>query len=272
MKNFVRVALAAGAAIIALTPAAATHSWGGYHWATTGRLDATVNVAVGPQWSAYAAGAIADWEKSKVLSLTSRTANGVNTKRCPPIAGQVLVCSDAYGQRGWLGLATIWLSSGHISQAVTQVNDTYYASAFYNTPAWRAAVMCQEIGHDWGLDHQDENFDNVNLGSCMDYSRAPQGGVYNGFDYGPSNEHPNAHDYDELTIIYNHNDGFTTATPMTVPNAAANSVEAAGVEPAEWGTPVRRDALGRPDVFVKQLGRGQQKVTHVVWALDVRVR
>ena len=27
----------------------------------------------------------------------------------------------------------------------------------------------QEIGHTFGLDHQDENFSNANLGSCMDY-------------------------------------------------------------------------------------------------------
>jgi hypothetical protein len=44
MKRMHRVALAAGAAILALTPASATHSWGGYHWATTGHgLDVTVN-------------------------------------------------------------------------------------------------------------------------------------------------------------------------------------------------------------------------------------
>jgi hypothetical protein len=275
MKKLVRVALAAGAAALASTPAAATHSWGGYHWATGGHgLDVTVNLAITPEWSASIGGAVTDWQSSKVLRITARgeTLSDNDRKNCRPVAGQVRVCNAAYGQRGWLGLATIWLSNGHISQAVTQLNDTYYAFAFYNTPAWRSAVACQEIGHDWGLDHQDENFDNVNLGSCMDYSRAPQGGVYNGFDYGPSNEHPNAHDYDELVTIYKHNDGFTTAIPMTASNAVANSAEPAGVEPAEWGTAVRRDALGRPNVFIKQLGRGQQKVTHVLWAVDARIR
>lgn len=270
MKTLHQVALGSAAAWLAVTPAGATHSWGGYHWATTGQLNATVNTAIGPQWASSVGGAITDWERSKVLSLTARTATGVNTKRCPPIAGQVLVCSESYGQRGWLGLATIWLSNGHISQAVTQLNDTYFNMAFYNTAAWRSAVACQEIGHDWGLDHQDENFDNVNLGSCMDYSRAPQGGVYNGFDYGPSNEHPNAHDYDELALIYNHNDGFTTATPMRAPGAAGSDI--AGSGPEDWGRAVSRDGLGRPDVFVKELGPGQRRVTHVLWAVDARVR
>ncbi len=35
--------------------------------------------------------------------------------------------------------------------------------------------MCQEIGHDFGLDHQDENFNNPNLGTCMDYTNDPLG-------------------------------------------------------------------------------------------------
>lgn len=273
MKNLNRVALAAGAAMLALTPAWATHSWGGYHWATTGTLNVTVVRSVTPQWNAALDGAIVDWEKSRKLSFSS--ANGdvgdTSRKRCQPIAGKIRVCNAAYGQRQWIGLATIWLSNGHIAQAITQLNDSYFNMAFYNTPAWRAAVTCQEIAHDFGLDHQDENFDNVNLGSCMDYSRNPAGGVYNGFDYGPSNEHPNAHDYDQLLTIYNHNDGFTTATPMTVRGAVADG-EAAGVSPEEWGRPVRRDALGRPNVFVKDLAPGQRKITHVTWAIDARIR
>ena len=275
MKRMHKSALAAAAAVISLTPASATHSWGGYHWATTNSvLDVTVVRSITPEWSTYVNGAISDWGRSKKLSLS--TANGdigdVARKRCEPIAGKVRVCNAAYGQRQWVGLATIWLSNGHISQAVTQLNDTYYAMAFYNTPAWRSFVACQEIGHDWGLDHQDENFDNYNLGSCMDYTRAPQGGVYNGFDYGPNNMSPNAHDYEELTIIYNHGDGFTTATPMSVLGAASPAADVAGVSPADWGQAVRRDSLGRPNVFVKDLGRGQSRVTHVLWTIDARVR
>ncbi|HKP33149.1 MAG TPA: hypothetical protein VJT70_00015 [Sphingomicrobium sp.] len=269
-----RLGLAACAAILAVTPASATHSWGGYHWATGGKgLDVTVNLAITPEWTTAINGAVTDWEKSRVLGLTVRrvTLSDNDRKICRPIPGQVLVCNAAYGQRGWVGLASIWLSNNHISQAITQLNDTYYAFPFYNTPAWRSAVACQEIGHDWGLDHQDENFDNVNLGSCMDYSRAPQGGVYNGFDYGPSNERPNAHDYDQLITTYGHNDGFATAAPLVARGADANS-EPAGVSPAEWGTAIRRDAMGRPNVFIKDLGRGQKKITHVLWAVDARVR
>ncbi|MES2136859.1 MAG: hypothetical protein V4502_07355 [Pseudomonadota bacterium] len=278
MNMVQRVALAAGSALIALAPAGATHSWGGYHWATGGRgLDMTVVRSVTPQWDAALNGAVGDWDRSKKLSLISAPGAADNTSRirCQPIAGKTRVCNAAYGQRQWIGLASIWLSNNHISQAVTQLNDSYFDMAFYNTPAWRAAVTCQETGHDWGLDHQDESFDNVNLGSCMDYSRNPAGGVYNGFDYGPSNAHPNGHDYDQLEISYGHNDGFTTASPASAFSGGSTvnpATEAAGLSPADWGRAIRRDAAGRPNVFVKDLGPGQRKVTHVLWAIDARLR
>ena len=271
MKKLVtRAAVLSGACLLALTPALATHSWGGYHWATNGSgLSVKVNSAVTPEWSAYVNTAITDWDSSRVLALTSQTASGINPKTCNPIAGQILVCNAAYGQRGWLGIASIWLSNGHITQGTTKLNDTYYAMAFYNTPAWRAAVACQEVGHDFGLDHQDEAFDNFNLGSCMDYSRNPGGGLYNGVDYGASNEHPNKHDYDQLKSIYGHDDGFTTATSSVGKTAQAGlSSAGAGDSPPEWGRSIHRDSEGRPDVFSKDLGGGQKVITHVLWAID----
>lgn len=275
MQKIIRLALVGGAAMAALTPALATHSWGGYHWATNGSgLSLKVNTAVTSDWASYVGTAIADWDSSRTLALSSQTAN-INAKKCNPILGQALVCNAIYGQRGWLGIASIWLSNGHIVQATTKLNDSYYAFTFYNTPAWRATVACQEIGHDFGLDHQDENFDNVNLGTCMDYSRNPAGGVYNGFDYGPSNETTNKHDFDELKIIYGHDDGYTSATASTnfgirqVGQSAAQSISSAGSgnSPAEWGRAIHRDRIGRPDVYEKVLAPGQKVLTHVFWAI-----
>ena len=49
-----------------------------------------------------------------------------------------------------------------------KVNDFYYAQDFYNNAPWRQLVMCQAVGHIFGLAHQDETFDNANLGTCMD--------------------------------------------------------------------------------------------------------
>ncbi len=271
-RSIVRVALVAGAALAALTPALATHSWGGYHWAGDGQnLTLKINTAITSQWNTSINGAIADWKQSTELTLNGPIAVSANRKKCNPIAGQILVCNDSYGQRGWLGIASIWLSNGHISQGTTKLNDSYFNQAQYNTPAWRAMVACQEIGHDFGLDHQDEAFSNANLGTCMDYTNDPDGGGA----YGPSNEHPNTHDYNMLNTIYNHDDGFTTATSSTnfgirqVGQAPPRPLpsEGSGDSPAEWGRAIHNDGAGRPDVFVKDLGGGHKVITHVLWAI-----
>ncbi len=272
MKLSTRVALAATIALGAMVPASATHSWGGYHWAGNGsNLSLKVNKAITSQWTASVNTAIADWETSNELTLTSASSTA-NRKKCSPIAGQILVCNDSYGQRCWLGIASIWLSNGHISQGTTKLNDSYFNQAQYNTPAWRSLVACQEIGHDFGLDHQDEGFGPPNLGTCMDYTNDPDGGGA----YGPANDHPNAHDYSMLNTIYNHDDGFTTSTAATnfgiravgqkVP-AAVQDEEALGDTPASWGRAIHRDGKGRPDVFVKDLGPGRKAITHVFWAI-----
>lgn len=275
MKITRRVALVAGTAVLALTPASANHSWGGYHWAGDGsELPIKVNTAITSQWGSSVGTAISDWNSSTELALTSQTSSR-DPKRCSPIAGQILVCNYTYGRRGWLGIASIWLSNGHISQATTKLNDSYHNSAPYNSAAWRALVSCQEIGHDFGLDHQDETFNNTNLGTCMDYTNAPDGGVVNGFNYGPANRHPNAHDYAELNAIYNHDDGFTTATASTnfgirqVGRGVPQTPPSAGIgdSPAEWGQAIHRDSLGRPDMFIKDYGNGHRALTHVFWAI-----
>jgi len=94
------------------------------------------------------------------------------------------VCNARYGNNGWLGLAQIWINGSHITQAITKLNDTYFNTATYNKPEWRNLVMCQEVGYTFGLDHQDENFDNPNLGSCMDYTSDPSGDIRGGLDRG----------------------------------------------------------------------------------------
>jgi hypothetical protein len=276
MKMSRIAAIAAVSAAALSVPASANHSWNGYHWATTGSLTVRVNASVTGQWPAYVDEAIVDWERSTELSLGSRINVPADPKRCNPISGQILVCNTSYGKRGWLGIATIWLSNGHISQGTTKLNDSYFNTASYNTPAWRRLVTCQEIGHDFGLAHQNEGFGAPNLGSCMDYTNDPDGGGA----YGPSNEHPNQHDYDQLVQIYNHNDGFTTATSGATnfgvrqmgqrPPVTPRNEEALGDSPSDWGRAIHTDGRGRPDVFVKDLGAGRKAITHVFWALETK--
>jgi hypothetical protein len=278
VRKLLRAALIAGVAITVSTPADATHAWGNYHWARTGTLALKVNKQITSVWTTSVNTAISDWNGRSVLSLTGPIAPaGTSAKRCSPITGQVLVCNDSYGQRGWLGIASITAdSSSHITSGTTKLNDSYFSSGSYNTPAWRALVACQEIGHDFGLGHQDEVFGNYNLGTCMDYTNAPAGGTVGGFNYGPSNEHPNQHDTDELNIIYGHTDTYTTTLAATnfgvrqVGHAVPQALPDPGNTAAEWGTPVHRDGKGRADLFVRPLPTGGKMLTHVFWALDAK--
>ena len=270
-KRFIGIALLSCAAV-AVSPALASHSWGNYHWARTSNpFTLRVVDAVSPTWDSYLDEAIADWSASTVLNLTEEAGTGINTKKCSAITGKILACNALYGQRGWLGLASIWANGDHITQATTKVNDTYFNTSTYNTPAWRRMVMCQEIAHDFGLDHQDENFDNANLGSCMDYTSDPDGP--------PSNEHPNAHDFQQLQTIYAHTTDSSNSYSANVstnfgirtvggpPASPPGLSEEAGDSPAEWGRAIGTDAQGRPNLYVQDLGGGRKKFTHVFWAI-----
>jgi hypothetical protein len=186
---------------------------------------------------------------------TTIVAGTTNPRPCKATTGRVEVCSAGYGNTGWLGVAQIWVSGLHITQGTVKVNDTYFASATYNTPGWRNLVMCQEVGHTLGLDHQDTNFNNTNLGTCMDYTSNPYGP--------PDNEHPNQHDYDELGIIYSHLDASTTLSAKTASANARGGFDA----PGEWGRRVAgTDAPRAVAVHERDLGSGQRLVTFVIWA------
>jgi hypothetical protein len=249
--------------VFAAAPSA-DHAWGSYHWARTSNpftLKTGDNVSA--KWDAYLDEAIFDWNHSSVLEL-EKVPGGTNPRNCRPTSGRIEVCNARYGWNGWLGLAQIWISGSHITQAISKLNDTYFDTATYNTPAWRRLVMCQEIAHDFGLDHQDENFNNKNLGSCMDYTSDPDGTK----GLGPlSNEHPNAHDYDQLVTIYTHTDSTTTISSRTATRGMPPAMGQLDFDsPGQWGRLVRSNANGRVQIYELDFGRGHKVITHVFWA------
>ena len=226
----------------------ASHSWNGYHWARASNpftLKLGNNVA--SVWSPFLVSTSTDWTKSTVLD-TSIVNGGARPRNCRPTSGQVEVCSASYGSTGWLGVAQIWVSGSHITQGTVKVNDTYFDTTQYNTPAWRNLVMCQEVGHTFGLTHQDETFDNPNLGTCMDYTNDPS-----------TNQHPNKHDYDQLVAIYTHLDS-TTTVGQTPAGAAQNADDR-----ASWGQLMRTNHNGKLSVFERDFGQGNKVVTFVIW-------
>jgi hypothetical protein len=253
------LAAATAATLVALvfpSAAQASHSWGNYHWARTAnpftlKLDNNVTSA----WTSYLNLASSDWTASSVLNTTVVSGSFGSKSSCTPITGHVEVCNASYGSTGWLGIASISITTGnHISSAFVKVNDTYFGQAQYNTVAYRRLVMCQEVGHTFGLDHQDVNQTNPNLGTCMDYTQNPAGP--------PSNEHPNAHDFAQLQTIYSHTDSFNTPTfaSTAAPTVAGES------SPAGWGKLVKGSSSHGPGVYVREFGGGNYTVTFVTWA------
>ncbi|QQG41412.1 MAG: hypothetical protein HYV90_04625 [Candidatus Woesebacteria bacterium] len=242
--------------VVFSSPVSANHTWNGYHWARTSNpfaLKLGDNVTSG--WDTYLATASSDWTTSDVLDTAIVAGQGGRT--CKATNGRVEVCNKKYGNNGWLGIAQIWITGGvHITQGVTKMNDTYFGKPAYNTPAWKQMVMCQEVGHTLGLDHQDEIFDNANLGTCMDYTSDPS-----------TNQHPNQHDYDELNTIYSHLDSFTTIGQTTGQVARQLGQLAANQDldnPGEWGRSIRDN--GKIAVFERNLGLGNKVFTFVIWA------
>ncbi|MEK9186393.1 MAG: hypothetical protein AAB885_02280 [Patescibacteria group bacterium] len=232
--------------------AGASHSWGGYHWARTSNpFTVKLGDNLSTLWDSYLGTTSYDWSLSNVLD-TSIVSGNSNPKNCKPVAGRVEVCNNKYGRNGWLGIASVWVSGTHITQGAVKVNDTYFSTAKYNTPAWRNLVLCQEVGHAFGLDHQDEDFNNPPLGTCMDYSSDPT-----------LNQHPNQHDYDMLEEIYAHLD---TVTTLSQSSASSAGQEIDHNNPKAWGKVIRTSSDKHSSLHELDLGKNNKVFTFVIWA------
>jgi hypothetical protein len=248
------------------TVAYASHAWGNYHWArTTNPFTLKLGDKVSGVWDTHLATSSAQWNLSSVLDAVIVPSLSSDSRTCKSVLGRVEVCSNKYGRTGWLGIASIWVSGEHITKGSVKLNDTYFATATYNTPAWRNLVMCQELAHAFGLDHQDEIFDNLNLGTCMDYTNDPSGALYGQL----SNEYPNAHDYAQLETMYTHLDAVTTLGSKIFGLAARSSAAKDDIDTSnssEWGREVKRLGDGKRSLYERDLGKGNKVFTFVIWA------
>ncbi len=248
------------------TGAYATHSWGGYHWARTANpFTLTVVDSNTSDWQSYFITSNADWTKSTVLNLSGVQGDEASNarKRCVMITGKIHSCNAAYGNNGWLGLASINITGGtHITQGSSKMNDSYFTSPTYNNANERLHVMCQEIGHTFGLGHTSE--DGTSDNTCMDYFSNT------GANAGSTlSTHPNQHDYDMLASIYGHADAGTTI------GFTAFTANAFGDDPdAEhnWGRLVSQSANGRSSYYEMDRGNGNKTLRHVYWTNEAAER
>lgn len=259
-----------------LQEAEADHAWGSYHWEhSTTPINIDLGDNVDGPWDGHLGLASLDWNVSNVIN-TTVVAGSTRPRQCKTQRGNVQVCNDTHGNNGWLGIAGIAISGGHITAGYVKVNDTYFNSQSYNSDDWRQFVMCQEVGHAFGLGHVNENFNDTNTGSCMDYTSNPLGDESHSED----NTTPNQHDYDLLASIYNGHDsggndgvddggdsGCNPRAPWCNGVSAADVL--AGLEangPSQWGRLISEH--GPQEVYQIDFGRGEKIITHVIWTLE----
>ena len=261
------LALAAAAALTFGQVVSADHAWGNYHWArTTASFDLTVINSTTDDWDGYVSNAVSDWSSSQVLNMIEDPNGSTDDKlrrSCSAPAGQVRICNLAYGRNGWLGIAGISIdTNGHITSGYTKLNDSYFSLSYYNKPDWKQSVACQELGHNVGLDHQDEDFDNTSLKSCMDYQDPPW----------PTT---NAHDFAQLGTIYGHTDSYNSYAggDSGGGGGGCNAPSGKGCNKADtgqqeidrgWGMSLGR--TGHHEKFIRIDPDGTRHLTFVRWA------
>jgi hypothetical protein len=248
---------------VAAMPAFANHGWSTYHWSRScGTCPKTLTVysntvaTAKANWPDHLQKSVfgdpanpntanrLGWNDSVVFTLSIAPGSG-NRRNCSAVAGAVKVCNSTYGANGWLGLAQIWLSGGHISQGTTKVNDTYFNGNYPITE--QRHVMCQEVGHDFGLGHTSENGSSQN--TCMDYYQNTSNSDW-------QSTGPNTHDFAQLETQHHWGTSNLMGTDALT-EAARVPVFLQGVElehPWQWGTPMEWNRDGQPVTYRLKIG------------------
>ena len=270
MKKLITLAgIVSAAAVLLAGSASANHSWGGYHWARTANpFSVKLGDNVSGLWDGMLVTASNDWSQSTVLDSPIVTG-GTRAKPCKATSGRVEVCSASYGNTGWLGVAQIWITGGeHITQGVVKNNDYYFGNSSYqyNNTAEMQHVICQEIGHTFGLDHQSET--GASLNTCMDY-------YHNTSNSDTKSTHPNQGDYDELLCIYDPGSRGRTLTSAGHSCTGTGHLDSSSTVGGTAGSlpdavpsfsPASRVSQSR---YVDRLPNGDLLVTWVTWANPV---
>lgn len=264
--------------LIVAAPVLASHGWSNYHWPRSS-AEASIPIYRSLTQTTYAnwpnhlqKSVFGDpnnpnsanrrgWNDSTVLALTIYSGATDSSTRyyCTPSNGTIRVCNYGYGSTGWAGLAQVWPdSNGHIQRANSKMNDTYFGSGSYVT--WQRHVMCQEVGHDFGLGHTSENGSSQN--TCMDYYRNTSNSDW-------TSTGPNQHDFDQLRVQH-HAAMYDPGDLLSAGLRLGDTPDTADMnEPWSWGLPIEFDREGRGVTFKLDptpSQDGDEVITFVTWA------
>jgi hypothetical protein len=163
-----------------------SHAWNTYHWKDLNPAvaDNTRNF----MWTGEVPFYVEHW-----ASLETPIQPIMSSKRRADVSVVEANSND------WLGLAQIWISSGHIVEGKVLLNTNVLTQSRFSQAAAQH-VLCQEIGHIWGLGHNRNDLDTC-MNDCLD---AP---TYDDWLYclnHPEGVDTNAHDIEQLLLQYDH--------------------------------------------------------------------
>ena len=165
MKKLLALTIAVVAVLTLVATASANNTWNDYHWPSDNLAPTVVDKTSSPF---EVPAAVAEWSVLSTLTPVMTSGKGdvdVVVKRM---------------NANWLGVAKISVdSAGHIQAGRVELNRLYLNSL---TPVQWDHVLCQELGHIWGLNHAPDE-------TCMNSSS---------LDY----PKPNDHDAVQLNLIY----------------------------------------------------------------------
>jgi hypothetical protein len=152
-------------------------------------LELEILNALDDTWQVAFSLTVADWDFGNPDALTLRSQRVDYDPECTSVDGTLKVCNGDYGDTKWRGINQVVTDdSGYITASSARMNEFYLQ---HDTEDAKQYTICHEIGHGFGLPHTDEDFDNEDLGNCMDYT--------NNWDV---NKHPDETNYEFLLGLY----------------------------------------------------------------------
>ena len=129
------------------------------------------NLVDGSDWVDYLERSVSDWDSGTPDAVTLRILSTTYDPDCRAVRMAMKVCNGNYGPTDWRGVNQVLLQDDYIITSLAKMNDYYLEGT---NAAQKIYTMCHELGHGLGLGHSDENFNNEDLGNCMDYTNMPQ--------------------------------------------------------------------------------------------------